>query len=518
MIRSISMAVTLALAMALAPSSALAKWRRASSRHFIIYSQDSAPALNKTTADLERYDQILRLVSLAKSDDNSAPLTIFMLPDAGRVGELINQPNAARFYTVGPLGPIAVAPRFTEDDYLENGMSPQAVLFHEYAHHHLLQNYAHAYPSWFVEGYAEVFGVTTFDDDGSANVGLAAKYRYAELGDILAIAIPSLLADDPNNRKGLNIYPFYSESWMLTHFLMFSDTRSPQLHRYLDLVGNGTKGADAARQAFGDVAKLVREFNAYRSANSIPALHLKQDKAPTIGEIRIDELDAAGQALVWDRLLYMRNLRAGEAPKIAADLVRRAATAPKDADTLDLLWRVELANNDAAAADRALDALLAVQQNNARALLGKGLVAMKRLEDAKNFEAPAWAAARQPLIDARQLQPDEIEILFAYHQSFVRARIAPPREAKLGLMRAFKQQPQSPSIRFALAASLMNDQRYAEARIVLKPAAFSVHDPDSAASAQKILGTIDGLKDGDPLPATAAVPGKAEYATGQGKS
>ena len=48
----------------------------------------------------------------------------------------------------------------------------------------------------------------------------------------------------------------------------------------------------------------------------------------------------------------------------------------------------------------------------------------------------------------------------------------------------------------------MEDRRYSEARIVLKPAAFSVHNPGSAGWAQKMLGMIDNLKDGDPPPMT----------------
>jgi thioredoxin-like negative regulator of GroEL len=69
------------------------------------------------------------------------------------------------------------------------------------------------------------------------------------------------------------------------------------------------------------------------------------------------------------------------------------------------------------------------------------------------------------------------------------------------LLRAFELQPQSNPIRLTLAGSLIGEGRYSEARTVLKPAAFSVHDPGAAGWAQKMLGQIDHLADGAPPPA-----------------
>lgn len=497
LVRSALLAAAAAIALV---SPAYADWRRATSKHFTVYSQGSASELKQSVTALERYDQLLRLMSIAKPDEDSAPLTVFMVTDADHVGDLINQHGAAGFYTVGPLGPVAVGARIADYGAYESEFTSQVVLFHEYAHHYMLQNYTAAYPGWFVEGYAELLGATTFGADGSAYVGNVAKYRLADLHSENPIPIRDLLADDPDARKDRGVYAYYSEAWLLTHYLVFNDTRSPQLHRYLALFSNGVKPLDAANQAFGDLSKLVSEFNAYRNSPGLPGLHISQKNAASIGDIKIETLDPAAQPLVWDRLLYMRNLRGDEAATISADLARRAAAAPRDTETLDLLWRFQLAANDTAGADKTLDTLLALQPKDAQALLGKGLVAMKVLENAKDYSAPKWAAARKYVIDANEAQTGNAETLFAYYQSFVRAQQPPSQAAKLGLLRAFELEPQSNNFRLTLAGSLIGERRYSEARIVLKPAAYSVHDSKSAAWAQKMLGTIDKLKDGDAPP------------------
>ena len=476
-----------------------AEWRRATSRHFIVYSQGSANELRESATALERYDQLLRLMSIAKPDETSPPLTVFMVANNG-VGDLINQPGAAGFYTVGPLGPVAVAARITDFYVTETEFTAQVVLFHEYAHHYMLQNYTAAYPGWFVEGYAELLGATTFDRDGSANVGNVARYRLADLHGDVTVPVRDLLADDPDARKDRAVYAYYSEAWLLTHYLVFNDARSPQLHRYLALVSEGVKPMEAANQAFGNVSKLVSEYNSYRNSPGLPGVHISQKAAPPIGEIKVETLGPAAQALVWDRLLYMRNLRGKEAANIAADLAKRAAAAPRDVETLDLLWRFQLAADNIDGADKTADALLALEPKNGQALLGKGLIAMKKLENAKDNSPPKWAAARRFIVDASEVQLDNAEILFAYYQSFVRAQLPPTKSAKLGLLRAFEIEPQSSLYRLTLAGSLIGDRRYAEARIVLKPAAFSVHDPQSAATAKKMLASIEPLKDGDTPP------------------
>ena len=476
-----------------------AEWRRATSRHFIVYSQGSANELKESAVALERYDQLLRLMSIAKPDETSPPLNVFMVNNDG-VARLIDQSSAAGFYTVGPLGPVAVATRITDFYATQTEFTAQVVLFHEYAHHYMLQNYTAAYPGWFVEGYAELLGATTFEKDGSANVGNVPRYRLADLHGDITVPVRDLLADDPDARKDRAVFAYYSEAWLLTHYLVFNDSRSPQLHRYLALFSDGMKPMEAAEKAFGDISKLVSDYYRYRNTPGLPGIRISQKDAPSIGDIKIETLSPAAQALVWDRLLYMRNLRGSEARSIAADLAKRAAAAPKDLETLDLLWRFQLAADDTAAADKTADALLAIEPKNAQALLGKGLIAMKMLESAKDHDAAKWARARRYIVDANEAQTDNAEILFAYYQSFVRAQQPPTESAKLGLLRAFEIEPQSSQYRLTLAGSLIGDRRYAEARIVLKPAAFSVHDQQSAAVAKKMLASIEPLKDGDAPP------------------
>ena len=128
LLRNALLAAT-AVASLVAP--AHADWRRATSKHFIVYSQGSANELKQSVTALERYDQLLRLMSISKPDEDSAPLVVFMVSDADHVGDLVNQHGAAGFYTVGPLGPVAVGSRIADYNAYDSDFTSQVVLFHE---------------------------------------------------------------------------------------------------------------------------------------------------------------------------------------------------------------------------------------------------------------------------------------------------------------------------------------------------------------------------------------------------
>ncbi|HEX8525987.1 MAG TPA: hypothetical protein VF689_03310, partial [Allosphingosinicella sp.] len=75
--------ILLALLAILLPAGAEARWREASSRHFIIYSEQSESELRTFAEQLERFDRALR-VQLRRPDPDRSPatrLTIYVLPN-----------------------------------------------------------------------------------------------------------------------------------------------------------------------------------------------------------------------------------------------------------------------------------------------------------------------------------------------------------------------------------------------------------------------------------------------------
>jgi len=75
--------VLLGLALAaLAPSPALAEWRRAESQHFVVYSDGSERSLRDYTAKLERFHSLLRARFGGAAQADLRKLPVYLVADA----------------------------------------------------------------------------------------------------------------------------------------------------------------------------------------------------------------------------------------------------------------------------------------------------------------------------------------------------------------------------------------------------------------------------------------------------
>ena len=104
-----------AIALGCLPSAANAAWYEASSKHFIIYSDQSQTELVRYATRLEQFDLAVRVL---RSMDNppiapSARLTVFVLKDEDAVQKLADARGStlAGFYIARSSGSLAVVPK-----------------------------------------------------------------------------------------------------------------------------------------------------------------------------------------------------------------------------------------------------------------------------------------------------------------------------------------------------------------------------------------------------------------------
>ena len=180
----------MALALAGAPMSAHAEWWEARTDHFVIVSEGSERDTTEFSRELERFDNALRVLQnmpVGEAVPDSAKVTVYRFGRTSDIGELAGSYGVAGFYIARAARPVAFTPA-KEDRRVSmqrvdsrTALNPQVVLFHEYTHHFMLRNFNGAYPSWYVEGFAELNSTIKLHDDGSFQVGAPANHRSAEL-------------------------------------------------------------------------------------------------------------------------------------------------------------------------------------------------------------------------------------------------------------------------------------------------------------------------------------------------
>jgi tetratricopeptide (TPR) repeat protein len=215
----------LALAASAAPgrpgASALAQrhWFEARTACFHIYSCGPTQEVARLAVRLEQFREAYSILAGAQAVA-SPPIVVIAFPDHASMLPFLplyqgKPANLAAFFSRGSDQNLIVLALSGSD------ASSLKVIFHEYTHLLLRRNQPW-WPLWLSEGMAEIYA--PFEVNGArARIGLPIDHHLALLAERPLLPLEELFAvtrDSPgyNERQRQGI--FYSESWLLTHYLM----------------------------------------------------------------------------------------------------------------------------------------------------------------------------------------------------------------------------------------------------------------------------------------------------------
>lgn len=484
--------LSLLVGLFLSLSAAQAGWIKAESDHFIFYSDGNEKDLRADAIRLERFDRLMRTLNRLSDDGGQVKLSVYFVRNVETVRMRLYGSKAgtvAGFYTSTAAGALAIVPRIT-DSYDGFGLSSDTILFHEYAHHLMLQYFPAAYPAWYVEGFAEFIGRSEIRPDGTARVGMPAKDRAYGLLISTQLPIETVLTTSVSDLKGAEAGDtFYGRSWALVHYLSFERARSGQMKKYLQAISDGRDNLTAAREAFGDLKELDKAVSSYIQRRKLSAL--------TVGErldgpkmLTVTPLEGAASEAVLQRFALTRGQLPENVEKQAAALRALSAKYPGNAEVLTLLAEAEIDADKYPAALAAADAALAVEPQNARALLWKGVAQARALQKEKDSDTKKWSAARSWIVKANRAANEDPLPLIEYYRSFLGEGKPPTPVSVEGLAKAVSLVPQDGGIRLDYALALARDKKYALAATVLAPVANDPHGGESAAFARALTARI----------------------------
>ena len=464
------------------------EWRRAESPNFIVYSQADEPELRRQVAQLEDFDQLLRALTGTRAPPAANKLNIYLVRGIGDLRAVVPRisNSVGGFYTARPSGTAAFA-----DLSASFGANPTSardalqVLFHEYAHHFMLQYFPTAYPRWYVEGFAEFMAYTRIDgaviEYGGIGQGRAMWLTQTEWLDF-----DRMMFDADRLRMGEDIAKFYAQSWLTVHYLFRDAERRAALGRYLTAYGRGETSPAAFEAAFGmRPGNLQAAVQRYAGSRQIAVTRITRTSAATPPAITITRLPPSADEL----LLLQAGLRIGVANSRRAAYVarirREAAGFPGDAFALRVLAHAEAAYGDGAAAERLLITLLEQAPGDAELLFLRGvrhLAASRAGNDAGEARQAAIWFAR-----AHRADRSHYPTLYGYSQALRGTPDYLSENSANILLLAHQLAPQVAPITLEAAALLMNRDQFDQAAVLLMPLTANAHSPQLADSARDLL-------------------------------
>jgi hypothetical protein len=478
MIRKLLLLLALTIALP-----AQAQWREASTRNFIVYSEGGEAELRAFAEKLERFDFVLRRIHRVSAPPSPNRLRVVLVSNQRAVAELAGRSGSgvAGYYVSDARGMLMVGSRNntrsapsrqqTAERYF---IDSEAVLLHEYTHHFMYQYFPATYPTWYSEGWAEFWGATRFGPNGEVEVGRPVEHRFASFDDGRWLSLTDLLTAQSYADVG-EVDLLYAQGWLLVRYAWENPERQRQLQQYLNLINRGSSYTDAARQAFGDLGALNSELRAYAGRARFNVIVLPF-RAVDVGEINVRTLAGAEAAMFRSEIEFSQGISNAEYRDFAARVRGEAARFPDDPHALRLLAEVERIGGNTAAAQSAVDRLLARAPNDARGLMMRGLLAIDALGASGNRSPEAWVAARAPIDRARALSPNDPLIQEAFYDSFAMLMPIPPDEAQEALYRAMELAPSDSRLRYKVASDFERRDMIPEAIAIIRPDAYRVPD------------------------------------------
>ncbi|HET9337271.1 MAG TPA: hypothetical protein VFO12_12785 [Sphingomicrobium sp.] len=496
-----------AVALFAVASPAQAEWWEAKTDHFIVYSESSQAEAREFAEELERYDMALRSVQNIKfspATSDSRRLTVFRFGDISDIGRLAGAQGVAGFYIPHLGGSVAFTPERVglrqagslignrQDRRTE--LDPKSVLLHEYAHHFMFQHFSAAYPSWYVEGFAETAATIVLNDDGSFHLGNPPQYRSDALFNSMISVNASDMLTSEDRPDFLDVYNHYTMGWLLNHYLTFSPDRNGQLSAYLRAINAGTAPADAARQAFGDLRKLDRDVIRYRNSGKLGGADVKPlNYAPP--RVSLRRLGADEDSIIGVKARSKRGVDRKSASDVAQDARAIAAKYPNSFPVLLALAEAEMdlfefepANG--VQAEAAIDRALAIRPDSVEAMLYKGRIYLERGKKERSH----MAAARDWFAKAQEQDSQHPAPYYYNYLTYFYGEEAIPESALIGLERAFEFAPFDPELRVVLGRQLLAEKKGQLARTVLMPYAISPHESKGAKKMREVVDLIEASK------------------------
>lgn len=479
--------------LALLATNAHADWLEVSSDHFVIYADQNEKNLRGFAERLERFHAAMayRFRIQEEKPSPSNRVTIYVVSSRKKVRKLAASDNRylAGFYRPRAGGTVAVIPKLGRaSSTLE--LSPETILYHEYAHHFMAHLTARVFPRWFVEGFAEFFAAVRFESEGGVGLGAPASHRALELAYAREVPLRRMLEFDGGVGTSKSGYDaFYGQSWLLFHYLMFDPERSGQLVQYQELLGTGKPALEAATGAFGDLNQLDKDLERYRNRRTLNYL-LISGKALKTGPISVRTLRPGEAEMMPTRIESRAGVTREEALELLPEAQRVAALRADDPMVLAALAEAEYdaGNDDAAIA--AADRAIAINPNEIDAHIQKGFALYRKVKSG-TLPKESWQEVRGQFVRANRIENDHPIPLIRYYLSFREQGETPPKLAVDGLEWAMILAPFDPELRWMVAQQMIADNRLAEAARTLGPLAYSPHQAEHTERALQLLKEVE---------------------------
>jgi tetratricopeptide (TPR) repeat protein len=245
-------------------------WLRVSSRNFTLIGDAGEKDIRRVATRLEQFRESIKVLFPKVNLDKPLPTVVYVFDSHGsfhpfkprdRNGKI--QDWVGGYFLEGRENAV-IALTVREQD-----ANPYEVIFHEFQHHILDNNFDDP-PPWLHEGLAEFYSQFKIDEkEQTVSVGGPIARHIYTLRQEKMIPLEKLFNLSRQSKKEeerVRIGIFYAQSWALVHYLMLGNekNRAPQFQKFLAGLNSGLPLEENFRKSFGvSYAEMEKELRDY---------------------------------------------------------------------------------------------------------------------------------------------------------------------------------------------------------------------------------------------------------------
>ena len=379
----------------------------------------------------------------------------------------------------------------------------------------MMQYLAGKYPGWLIEGFAEYY-MTAKLKPGSFEIGSFNSGRAYTLMNGVWTPTDIVLSKRTNELKRDQVFGYYAQSWLMTHYMLSDPNRRKQLFTYVRLLGQGKESVPAWTEATGEsIEALDVKLKAYMR-KGMPSTRFTRPsyKAASVtitvmpksaDDLLLESVRARATGCGIDReepdlddgsdpeATREREKEAREEAAFLEKIRTRAALYPDDGLAQWTLACMELEDGDKAKGAAILERLVAANPKDAASLRLQGtlLLAQARDADDPDTQRKLMNGAARLLLKANAAEPNDYRTLLNYARSR-RGEADYPNDNILDVLgNAAVLAPQVDDVAIETARAYIMRDLLDEAEKLLIPVANNPHGKGGAAIARSMLAEIE---------------------------
>ena len=488
----------LALAASAAPDQRAAdslthrQWFEARTAYFHIYSCGPTQEVARLAMRLEQFRDAYSLLAGAQAVA-SPPIVVMAFPDQATMRPFLplyegKPANLSAFFSRGSdQNLIVLSLSGTNADALK-------IIFHEYTHVLLRHNQPY-WPLWLAEGMAEIYSTFEVSGGSHARIGKPIDHHLRLLDRTPLLPLNELFAvtrESPeyNERQRQGI--FYSESWLLTHYLMLGGNPAHQAN-FRQLTPRLRQG-EPPEQAFTNalhttLPAMEAELRHYLARGKFEPLELtlraSLDTPRSFVTRGLTPMEVCYR--LGDELLHIGRLEAAQSYFLQAE--KLAPTSPLSYEGLGLLAARRSQPNDA------VRYLRRAMQLGPLNFLAHYIYAREKYLLTANgtqmhpLEKQSATEIRSELQKSLALMPDfgPAQHLLGFFEMVQGEDLS---DAQKHIERAIQLEPENQSYLLSLAQVQLARQDPAAARRTLEPLRLPYVEPQIRAHAEEMIKTL----------------------------